>query len=76
MPRTNHGLPGSFSSTMNGSTPQPVLNVPLQMGCFPAQRYFLENVKSALAEGEFYVDHEAGHLFVWPKPEWKRRLQD
>ena len=55
---------------MNGSTPQPVLNVPLQMGCFPAQRYFLENVKSALAEGEFYVDHEAGHLFVWPKPEW------
>ena len=59
-----------FSSTMNGSTPQPVLKVPLQMGCFPGQRYFLENVKSALAEGEFYVDHEAGHLFVWPKPEW------
>jgi hypothetical protein len=47
------------------------IKVPLQAGVQPLQRFFLENVKSALSEGEFYIDDAKGSLYVWPKPEWQ-----
>ena len=50
------------------------LKVPLQAGVQPLQRFFLENVKSALSVGEFYVDDAKGLLYVWPKAEWQTHL--
>ena len=56
------------------------LHVMLARGAQPGTRFFLENVRSSLAEGEFFVDHrgraggELPHqLYVWPKPEWINR---
>ena len=56
------------SSSANGTA----IHVPLRAGVQPLQRFFLENVKSVLSEGEFYVDDEIGDLFVWPKATWRQ----
>jgi hypothetical protein len=50
--------------------PGPALIVPLAGGAIAAARYFLENARSSLSEGEFYMDHHSGSLFVWPRPGW------
>eukprot|EP01050_Picozoa_sp_SAG11_P005524 SAG11_NODE_392_length_9837_cov_9.732183_5_plen_1590_part_00 len=50
--------------------PGPALIVPLAGGTIAAARYFLENARSSLSEGEFYMDHGSGSLYVWPRPEW------
>jgi hypothetical protein len=60
------GRATGVSTGVNGSA----IEVPLQSGIAPLQRFFLENVKSALAEGEFYVDDSQGALFVWPRASW------
>jgi hypothetical protein len=49
------------------------LIVPLQGGTLPLARYFLENVRSSLVEGEFYLDHSTESLYVWPRPDWLPR---
>ena len=36
----------------------------------PLARYFLENARSHLSEGEFYMDHSSGSLYVWPRAGW------
>ena len=50
--------------------PGPALIVPLDGGTIPLARYFLENARSHLSEGEFYMDHRSGSLYVWPRPGW------
>lgn len=55
----------------NLSALQPSLSVSLEEGTEKSQRFFLENVQSALAEGEFYVSFNESALYVWPKAAWK-----
>jgi hypothetical protein len=55
---------------VNRSASQPSLSVSLEEGLEKAQRFFLENVRSELSEGEFYMDHNASQLYVWPRPAW------
>ena len=50
--------------------PGPALVVPLEGGTMPLARYFLENARSHLSEGEFYMDHSSGSLYVWPRAGW------
>ena len=49
---------------------QPSLGVQLPEGTEKGQRFFLENVRSALSAGSFYLDHNTSSLYVWPLPEW------
>jgi hypothetical protein len=55
-----------ITHNVNGSA----IVAPLQAGVQPLQRFFLENVKSVLAEGEFFYNETEGALYVWPKREW------
>ena len=42
----------------------------LDRGTSPGTRFFFENVRSALAPGDFFLDHTTEQLYVWPRPDW------
>jgi len=33
-------------------------------------RFFLENVREALAPGSFFVDQQLGHIYLWRREDW------
>ncbi len=52
--------------SVGGSTTKPTLAIEFRNSFTVAQRFYLENARFALAQGEFYVDEVAGKLFYWP----------